>query len=928
MLPGKWTAAHVRPEIKQPQHKRNRPDIINRQRCDRRRAQPVGGFFDEIEGAFALLSPFFHSGNRKTFNIRRLNLRAVTRRSRLNVRWSFLIHPGNLPERSFMERIRQLQQTFADQKKEKPGRQKAESTLDEPQEPDERDVPGKRLPRQFFQTDGANHTVVVFGDALAAKTLPALRAASHRFTSHMIKTALLGQILHGLQGSHSGDDGWCTRGLRSRWWCRGNFRGQRGFGFGQRSSGDAHPGGNFPGRQLALGGNDQRTKARQRLARAVQAVQRWQLLNLHSRTQQAFARGAQRQVDHQQQQKESGQTAQKDSAGDFAAAPSCRLGFGRADNRQNKKDESKEAQNDGPPLTPLGSLDGNGLDIAEIEPFVGFQVAARVNAQKVVLAQPQARTRHGSNGKRGPGSGASQTLVFFLGHGSEVVAGDDEKEQAPAGNLRGSQKNGDNGAGFCPVHKAAWGVPIADGHKQSRRGGDERKIKNQQGINGQRQGDAVVKRALVFQAFDFAPGFSRFQAGRAEMLSMEFAITQGTEEPPTTLAGYDRLLLRVIETTGFALNQDGLAASADTLVAKQGGKNFNLQRCAARRAGRQVRLVEDAFQEPSLAFGALNQRSTHGLLEHDPGIADVIVQGTFLAVKSDYNVADITNHATEHFGEEPSGCPTIADATAFRRHHLDFAGHFPQGGAIFAQEKNLIRHLDEDKTKLDQVGEKNGRRRLAGTYLRNHYQHKDDHQRHTQNQAVQKLGRETNPKSGIVQFTGVDLRAFSQFLQEDRLAIGANVNSAGGPAVMNHVLDRKHPAALGAHSLRVLARHETGAAGRRRGGRMGWSAGLPIGRPGRHAFAPDQCIGLDFSGTHQLRELFFSYRAGLLSLVSVIPVHVWSLEIYRLGFLPLDLIGRKHARPEAGMPKKTAGRAGDHFFQALPPGNPVGTNRG
>ena len=60
MLSGKRAAAHVRPKIKQSQHKRNRAQIINRQGGGRRGAQPVSGFFDQIEGHPALLPARFH----------------------------------------------------------------------------------------------------------------------------------------------------------------------------------------------------------------------------------------------------------------------------------------------------------------------------------------------------------------------------------------------------------------------------------------------------------------------------------------------------------------------------------------------------------------------------------------------------------------------------------------------------------------------------------------------------------------------------------------------------------------------------------------------------------------------------------------------------------------------------------------------------
>jgi hypothetical protein len=51
--------------------------------------------------------------------------------------------------------------------------------------------------RQFFQAGGTDDPVFVLGNALAAETLPALRAAGHGFAEGMVETTLMGQILHG-----------------------------------------------------------------------------------------------------------------------------------------------------------------------------------------------------------------------------------------------------------------------------------------------------------------------------------------------------------------------------------------------------------------------------------------------------------------------------------------------------------------------------------------------------------------------------------------------------------------------------------------------------------------------------------------------------------------------------------------------------------
>ena len=57
-------------------------------------------------------------------------------------------------------------------------------------------MPPERLPRQFFEADGAHDTVLVFGDAFAAEAVAALRAARHGFAGNMIETTLMGQAWH------------------------------------------------------------------------------------------------------------------------------------------------------------------------------------------------------------------------------------------------------------------------------------------------------------------------------------------------------------------------------------------------------------------------------------------------------------------------------------------------------------------------------------------------------------------------------------------------------------------------------------------------------------------------------------------------------------------------------------------------------------
>jgi hypothetical protein len=114
----------------------------------------------------------------------------------LNVRRSFPVNPIHLPERVLVKRIGQLQQILADQKKEEPGDQNAEGALRHTEKLREGESLPERPARQFFQADGAEHAVVVFGDTFAAEKLFAFGTTRHSFTGGVIEATLVGQILH------------------------------------------------------------------------------------------------------------------------------------------------------------------------------------------------------------------------------------------------------------------------------------------------------------------------------------------------------------------------------------------------------------------------------------------------------------------------------------------------------------------------------------------------------------------------------------------------------------------------------------------------------------------------------------------------------------------------------------------------------------
>ena len=95
-----------------------------------------------------------------------------------------------------MKRSGQGQEKISDKIKEKPGRDQSQQELAEVKRARETAPFEERDARQFSQARGANDPVLMFGDALAAKILGALRAARDCFALGMVETALISQRLH------------------------------------------------------------------------------------------------------------------------------------------------------------------------------------------------------------------------------------------------------------------------------------------------------------------------------------------------------------------------------------------------------------------------------------------------------------------------------------------------------------------------------------------------------------------------------------------------------------------------------------------------------------------------------------------------------------------------------------------------------------
>lgn len=95
-----------------------------------------------------------------------------------------------------MERSRDFQQCFANQKKEEPRRQNRETTLGQPHHFEERGTFRKRNLGQFFQAGGTHHAVRVLRHAFTAEKLFAFRTTGHRLPPDMIETAEVGERRH------------------------------------------------------------------------------------------------------------------------------------------------------------------------------------------------------------------------------------------------------------------------------------------------------------------------------------------------------------------------------------------------------------------------------------------------------------------------------------------------------------------------------------------------------------------------------------------------------------------------------------------------------------------------------------------------------------------------------------------------------------
>ena len=88
---------------------------------------------------------------------------------------------------------------------------------------------------------------------------------------------------------------------------------------------------------------------------------------------------------------------------------------------------------------------------------------------------------------------------------------------------------------------------MSNRHEQGRRRSDDGEIKNQERVNSQGQRHAVVKRPMIFQAFDFALLFAGFKTGGTKVLAAQLTIAQGAKKSAAGRANNRGLFLRMVK---------------------------------------------------------------------------------------------------------------------------------------------------------------------------------------------------------------------------------------------------------------------------------------------------------------------------------------------------------------------------------------------
>ena len=95
-----------------------------------------------------------------------------------------------------MKRRGNSQETFANEKKEKPRYCNPGYALGGPENSDERGPAGQRRTHQLLQTRRTDHAIIVFRHAFPAIKTGALRAARHSLALSVVKASLVKEVLH------------------------------------------------------------------------------------------------------------------------------------------------------------------------------------------------------------------------------------------------------------------------------------------------------------------------------------------------------------------------------------------------------------------------------------------------------------------------------------------------------------------------------------------------------------------------------------------------------------------------------------------------------------------------------------------------------------------------------------------------------------
>ena len=104
--------------------------------------------------------------------------------------------PGDLPDFTFVKRIRQPGQSFPNQKKEKPCNHNAGRTLQNADHAGKSAACSGGRPGQFPEACRTQHTVIMLGDALPAEIEPAFRASRNSLSHGVIGATLIGKAAH------------------------------------------------------------------------------------------------------------------------------------------------------------------------------------------------------------------------------------------------------------------------------------------------------------------------------------------------------------------------------------------------------------------------------------------------------------------------------------------------------------------------------------------------------------------------------------------------------------------------------------------------------------------------------------------------------------------------------------------------------------